>query len=237
MMKRMEWTTALILFALLLVGCACTGCRGGLFGGAGAESGKPGVNMYTFNIAANAKSAIVVGSAGTQSYMPQLPEGATDAKAGNSGQMNQWGTGGSMNRTAEMDLSAALQSLAGNTQTQAGQTPAITQRQGTATATGTATQTPTLTDTTAIPIAVTGQGTASPTAQAAGPASTPAQAVAPPPAPAQPIRADVQVQYENAVATAKAMGTGGAADGSNTPLQAAAAQRVAELKAQLDAMK
>ncbi len=226
--------TALILMALALVGCACTGCRGGLLGGAGADSGRPGVTMYTFNNAEGAKCTIVVGSAGTQTYMPQLPEGiTTDSKAA-SGQMNQWGTGGSMNRSAEMDLSAALQSLAGNTQTQAGQTPATTQRQGTASANASATQTPTSTDTTAIPIAVTGQGTASPTAQAAGPASTPAQTVAPP---AVATTADLQAQYDGALAMATALGTGGGAGGVNTAAQAAAQARLLETERALNAAK
>lgn len=231
--------TLLVLLGILVAGCATCGCRGGLFGGAGADSGRPGVNMYTFNIAEGAKSAIIVGSAGTQSYMPQLPEGTTaDAKAA-SGQMNQWGTGGSMNRSAELDLSAALQSLAGNSQTQAGQTPGTTQRAGTTTATGTQTQTPTKTTTVAPATALTGQGTASPVAQAAGPASTPAQAVTPAaePATATPDKAALQTAYDQALTIAKALGTGGGEGGVNTAAQAAAQARLFETERALNANK
>jgi len=174
---RMIVALVMILFCCMIgiaLACAVSGCAG--FG-----SGTPKTALYTFNIAKDAKSTIVVGSAGTQTYMPQtlevadvpdatkltattgpelLASGATAAGVAK-GKMSQVIVGAdNAKRTAENDVSAAMQALAGNEQTTAGQTPAMVQRQGEAAATGTTTSTPMATKTTTVKIPLTGQGSA-----------------------------------------------------------------------------
>ncbi len=251
--------TALILVALMLVGCACTGCRGGLFGGRQSpDQGNGDIKVYEIHIAPEAKSVVNIGNAGLQSPLYQAPkDGSTPAEGNGATRVTtptmpaSTGTGNAgtaagetvmlivndgNKRTAESDVAAAAQLLAGNTGTQGTQTPAQVQRQGTATPTSTSTATPTVTETPtiAVPVSLAGQGNPVAQAQAAAPGSAPAQTLTPAPA---ATTAALQAQYDQALTMATALGTGGGANGANTAAQAAAQARLLETERALKGIK
>ena len=199
---RREWADAvpgliLLLSAALLLVALCAGCRGGLLGGAGAEAGRPTIKVYEVHFATGANSIANIGNAGTQSPMYQSPETATEkdgagpyftggtmpasggTNAGTAqGKYVQQNVNDSNKRSAESDISAAAQLLAGNTQSTGTQTPAQVQRQGTATPTSTTTANPEHNPALQVnpATALTGQGTAqvtNPTSTLVGASSQP----------------------------------------------------------------
>jgi hypothetical protein len=195
----MNWK-AKIADAVLVLGLllALTGCRGGLFGGAGADAGLTReIKLYEIHFATGANSIANIGNAGTQSPMYQSPEAATETdgagpyftgghmpasggtNAGTAqGKYVQQNVNDANKRSAETDASAAAQLMAGNTQSTGTQTPAQVQRQGTATPTSTTTANPEHNPALQLnpATALTGQGTAqvtNPTSTLAGASSTP----------------------------------------------------------------
>lgn len=187
-----------VVAVLVFLALAMSGCRGGLFGGAGAEAGKPTIKLYEVNFAAGANSIAIIGSAGTQAPMYQGAEAATPAGAplsmgvagglpGAAASENAGVNGGKYamqtikdgtKRLAETDASAAAQLMAGNTQSAGTQTPAQVQRQGTAAPTSTVTANPEHNPALQVnpATALTGQGTAqvtNPTSTLAGASSQP----------------------------------------------------------------
>jgi hypothetical protein len=195
-----SWFDLGVMLVLLAALIFMSGCKGGLFGGSHSpDVGTPPIIVYNTINHPGSRSITNNANTGTLSPMYQAPEGEVEAApaagtayvtepqmpasgAQNAGtQANKFGIqviNDGVKRTAETDLSAAAQLMAGNTQSNAGQTPATAQRQGTATPTATQTANPEHNPALQVnpATALTGQGTAqvtNPTSTLAGASSQP----------------------------------------------------------------
>jgi len=197
-MKAIQWLTGLVgvVLTLSLVGCGLLGQQR-----QNSNNDRPNIEVYHIVNSPNSRPMVNIGNAAINAPMYHAPEGTVENPADNPATGNvaagpgstptstgtvagvgvgkfvivssAGGEGHAANRTAESDIAAALQIAKDLAQSQAGQTPTTTQREGTTTGEGTQTNTPTNTDTKTIApnTPITGQGNAAvsnPAANAGG---------------------------------------------------------------------
>ena len=182
-MKKILIPTILALMATILLGCRGLGSQ---------EPVEQGTIMkvYELNFASDAKSVVNIGNGASQSPMYQGPEGIVEASTqgdypgdpteGTGGAQEHSASGGTnaltargkyniagqndnFKRIAETDVASALELAAGLSQSAAGLTAPVAQREGTATGTGTIESTPRIEDTRNVQpiVPITGEGPAS----------------------------------------------------------------------------